>query len=82
MRDFGYYLRRLFFLGAFVLVGLAAVEKVLNLFGFTVLSDYYSPKRLLEFGAIALLFIVVLQLREINLSLTARNIKEEPKKHD
>ena len=79
MKDLSYYLRRIFFVGAFVLAGLAVAEKVLNVIGYSFLSDYYSPWRLLEFAAISLLFIVVLQLREINISLTKKTTKEEPK---
>lgn len=79
MKDISYYIRRIFFLGAFILAGLAVAEKVLNLIGYTFLSDFYSPWRLLEFAAISLLFIMVLQLREINISLRASTTKEEPK---
>ena len=79
MKDLSYYLRRILFLGAFILAGLAVGEKALNIIGYSFLSSYYSPWRLLEFAAISLLFIVVLQLREINISLTKKTTREEPK---
>ena len=79
MKDLSYYLRRIFFLGSFILAGLAVVEKVMNLIGYTLLRGRYSPGRLLEFVAIGLLFVVVLQLREINISLIPKATKEEPK---
>lgn len=79
MKDISYYLRRIFFLGAFIFVGLAVVEKILNFVGYTLLRSQYSPGRLLEFSVISLLFVVVLQLREINISLAVKTKKEEPK---
>jgi len=79
MKDIGYYLRRLLFLVAFFLAGGAFVEKVLNILGYTILGDYYSPWRLLEFSAICLLFIIVLQLRELNFTINKQAIKNEPK---
>ena len=57
---------RVLFAASFVLAGLAAVEKLANTFGYTVLSETYEPWRLLEFAAIALLFVFALQLREIH----------------
>jgi len=79
MKDLYYYLRRIFFLGALILAGLAAAEKILNFFGYTLLRNLYTPGRLLEFAGIVLLFVVVLQLREINISLTTKTTKEGPK---
>ena len=79
MKDLSYYLRRIFFLGAFILAGLAVAEKIFNLIGYTLLREHYTPWRLLEFAALGLLFLVVLQLREINDSLTTKPKKEEPK---
>lgn len=79
MKDLSYYLRRIFFLGSFTLAGLAVAEKVMNLIGYTLLRGRYTPGRLLELTAIGLLFVVVLQLREINISLTKKTTKEESK---
>jgi hypothetical protein len=57
---------RVLFVVSFVLAGLAACEKLANLFGYTVLQETYQPWRLLEFAAVALLFVFALQLREIH----------------
>jgi hypothetical protein len=49
---------------AFVLAALAIVEKVANLLGYTLVGEY-SPSRMLELAAVALLFVIALLLREI-----------------
>ena len=59
---------RFFFIGAFLLAGLAVWEKLANLLGLTLLR-VYSPWRLLEFSVVVLLFVIALQLREIRISL-------------
>jgi hypothetical protein len=59
---------RILFIGSFVLAGLAVWEKLANMIGYTLLR-VYSPWRLLEFAAIALFFVIALQLREIKSSL-------------
>jgi preprotein translocase subunit SecY len=57
---------RVLFLAAFVLAGVAVLEKLLNLFGFTLtILGPYGPSRLLELSAVALLFVIALQLREM-----------------
>jgi hypothetical protein len=68
--------RRIFFFGSFLLAGLAVVEKVFNLLGYTLLREVYAPMRLLEFSAIGLLFVITLQLRDIKISLSS-DIKKE-----
>lgn len=78
MKDLSFYLRRILFLGACILAGLAILEKVSNVLGLTLLRGQYTPWRLLEFSAIGLLFVVTLQLREINSSLI-NTVKKEPK---
>ena len=60
---------RVLFIGSFVLAGIAVLEKLANIFGYTVSIILFSPWRLLEISAIALLFVVALQLREIKSSL-------------
>jgi hypothetical protein len=57
---------RVLFVLALALVGLAAWEKLANLFGrhLTFLGEYL-PSRLLEYAAVSLLFVIALQLREI-----------------
>ena len=58
-------INRALFVGAFVLAGLAVLEKLANVLGYTVLQGSYEPSRLLEFAAMALLFVFALLLREI-----------------
>ncbi len=62
---------RVLFVAAFALAGLAVLEKLANLFGFTLaFAVSYPPSRLLELSAVALLFVIALQLREIKMSET------------
>jgi hypothetical protein len=56
---------RLFFFGAFVLLLLAMMEKVVNWFGFTILRDTYRAGRLLEFATILLIFVIAILLRQM-----------------
>ena len=62
---------RVLFVGSFVLAGLGVWEKLANIFGYTVLR-IYSPWRLLELAAIAVFFVIALQLREIKMSLETK----------
>jgi hypothetical protein len=63
---------RVLFVASFLLATVAVLEKVANLFGYTMILAMYEPWRLLEFAAIALLFVVALQLREIHHALVAK----------
>jgi hypothetical protein len=64
---------RILFIVAFLLSGLAAWEKLAQLFGYTILGgSFFGPWRLLEISGVALLFVMALQLREIKMSLGAR----------
>ena len=58
-------LSRILFVGCFLMTALAVWEKVLNVLGYTVLGNTYSPARLLELSGIGLLFVIALQLREL-----------------
>lgn len=80
MKNLSHYFRLVLFLGAFIFAGVAVAEKALNFIGYSFLSDHFSPWRLLEIAAIGLLFVIVLQLREINLALTSNTPLKEPKK--
>jgi len=51
---------RLFFLGAFVLLGIALIERVAN------------GGRLLEFAVVLLVFVIAMQLREMKEELKSR----------
>ena len=65
---------RLMFIASFAIVGIAVWEKLANFFGLTLTRGYYTNWQLLEFSAIAILFVIALQLREIKLTLTAKNM--------
>jgi len=56
---------RVLFAGAFLLAGLAVLEKLANLAGYTFLRASYGPSRLLELAVVALLFVIALLLRDI-----------------
>jgi hypothetical protein len=57
---------RVVFVVAFFLAGVAIWEKVANWMGYHLtFIGYYAPSRFLELSAIALLFVIALQLREI-----------------
>lgn len=65
---------RLFFLAAFVLLGLSVVERIANGAGYTVmLVGRYSASRLVELAVVLLVFVIAIQLREIRLELKKRN---------
>ena len=53
---------RLFFFAAFVLLGLAVLEKVANVFGYTM---RFGVGTMLSYAGTALLFVIALLLRQI-----------------
>ncbi len=55
---------RLFFVGAFVLLGLALIERIANASGYTILRVYRGG-RLLEIAVVLLVFVIAMQLREM-----------------
>ncbi|MCK5033037.1 MAG: hypothetical protein KAS18_05365 [Calditrichia bacterium] len=59
------YLYKLLFSGSIILLILAVSEWFLNYFNYTLSWIPYSPFRLLEFGAIFMLFVIALLLRQI-----------------
>ncbi len=65
------WVSRLFFLGAFVLLGLAVLERIANLFGYTF-SPTYQSGRLLEFAVALLVFVIAMQLRQMKEGLKSR----------
>jgi len=67
MKQFTSIICRVLFIASFVLAGLAVWEKLANLFGLTLLRSH-DPWRVLEVSAVALLFVIALQLREIKMS--------------
>src|SRR5713101_4620270 len=56
---------RLCFLGAFLLLVTAIVERFVNLFGYTILRGTYTGGRILEFAAVLIMFVIALTLREV-----------------
>jgi len=62
------------FVLSFVFAAFAVWEKLANMFGYTLLR-IYSPGRFLEFSAIALIFVIAIQLREIKLSIKTEGSK-------
>jgi hypothetical protein len=58
---------RLFFLGAFVSLSLALIERIANGFGYTILQ--HRGGRLLEFAVVLLVFVIAAQLREMKEAL-------------
>ena len=61
---------RLFFLGAFVLLGLAMLERSAYAFGYTILQ--MRGGRLLELAVVLLVFVIAMQLREVREELKRR----------
>jgi hypothetical protein len=62
---------RLFFLGAFVLLALAVMERIANATGYTILL-LYKGSRLLDFAVVLLVFVIAVQLREMKDELKKR----------
>lgn len=57
---------RLLFIGSVLLMGIAVLERVVNLLGYTILPDVTSsPGRLLEFAAIFLILVIAFLLRQV-----------------
>lgn len=57
---------RLLFAGSLLLIGAALLERVVNVFGYTILPETsYSTGRLLEFGTMFLIVVIVLLLRQV-----------------
>ena len=64
MKQLTHIVSWIFFIASFLLAGVTVVEKLANLSGFTFLRGH-DPWRVLELSAVALLFVIALQLREI-----------------
>ncbi|MBD3867559.1 MAG: hypothetical protein IFK94_05490 [Acidobacteria bacterium] len=62
---------RVLFFGALLMAVVAMGEKAANVMSMTVLRGLVQPSRLLELAAIALLFVVAMQLREMKEALEA-----------
>jgi hypothetical protein len=64
---------RLMFLASFVLALLAVWEKLANMMNLTLMRGLLTPPRLLEMAAVALLFVIALQLRELKTALEKKD---------
>ncbi len=60
---------RLFFWGALVLLVIAIAERVVNVFGYTILRGAYTAGRMLEFAAVLLIFVIAMSLQQLRDSL-------------
>jgi len=78
MKNLEAIIRRVFFYGSFVVAIIAVVEKIANVFKYTLLKGIFVPGRLLEFAAIGLLFSMAMQLHQIRLLLSLKP-NEPPK---
>lgn len=58
------WVSRLFFFVAFVLFGLAVIERIANAVGYTIVQQW-SGGRLLELAVVLLVFVIAAQLREV-----------------
>jgi hypothetical protein len=59
---------RLFFLGAFLLIGLGLIERIANATGYTILR-IRNWDRFLEVAGVLLVFVIAEQLRKITRQL-------------
>jgi hypothetical protein len=66
-------IREVLFYGAFLLVVIAAWEKLINIFGYEFLRKIYTPCRLLEFAVICAILVIMLQLREMLAASKTKN---------
>ncbi len=66
------WMNRVFFLVALALSGLAVLERIVNIQGYTLLRGAYTGGRLVEFAGVLLLYVIALELRQIKRSLAAK----------
>jgi hypothetical protein len=60
---------RILFIGAFLLLALAVLERISYEFGYTILRGSFTGGRLLEIAALILIFVIALLLRQIREAL-------------
>ena len=61
---------RVFFAGAFVLLGLGVLERSANAFGYTIV--HLRGGRLLELAVVLLVFVIAMQIREVREEIKRR----------
>jgi len=64
---------RLFFFGAFLLLGASVIERIANKAGYTIMPMRSSADLLLEIAVVLLVFVIAIQLREIRHQLKKGN---------
>ncbi|MGH0034538.1 MAG: hypothetical protein ACQGVK_05885 [Myxococcota bacterium] len=64
---------RVLFVGAFGILALGVLERLVNAVGYTVMRGAFSGGRLLEISAVVVLFVVAVLLRQIRDELRARS---------
>ncbi len=69
MDKFSSFFSRLFFAAALIMLVIAIINWVLNLFGWAFSWLPYQSGRILEFSAILMIFVMALLLRQIRESL-------------
>jgi hypothetical protein len=62
---------RIFFIGAFVLLGVGVIERIAYEAGYTIA---FSGGRLMEIAAVLLIFVIAMQLREMKGMLKKKNL--------
>lgn len=69
------FVSRLFFFAAFILIAVAIVDRIFNIFGYTILGGEYTSGRMLEFSAIMLVVVIALLLRQIREALRLHAVR-------
>ena len=68
MKNLEPFIRRVFFYGAFAILVVAAIEKIANLLGSSLIKPY-TPHALIQWAVVALVFSIAMQLHQIRLLL-------------
>jgi hypothetical protein len=63
---------RVFAFGTAATIALGVIEYTANVFGYTVLRQWHTPGRLIEFGAMLAVIVIALLLRQIRDELRKR----------
>jgi hypothetical protein len=71
MGDLQTIVLRLFSVGAFALLAIGVLDRLVNVFGYTLLRGAVSRGGLLEVSAVAMLFVIAVLLRQIRDQLRA-----------
>jgi uncharacterized membrane protein len=72
LKPFYKYVSPILVIAAVILIIVAIAEAGIQLFGYSLISSYYSPGRIMELSAIFLLLVVVQMLHQIRDTLRMR----------